>query len=194
MGARNRTAMDRRGLDVLDHGMVRILLMASLSDDRRGKRSVGCSAKSRCHRYRANSGDRCTDGAAVRVVPVDASRSSATVQSAAAEKVPEPLSPAELAACRDARAQDRPAPKGVDCVQAAPAAALPAAPTAEVSLLGMLGERFDTGANPVNNTAPASANDVARQLSSGAFQGTINSDAAASVARDNAAPPPTSPR
>lgn len=132
-----------------------------------------------------------------RVVPIDPSRSSKTEQAPIADASATALTPAQLAACRAARAESHPDPKGLDCTQvsAAPAVRPPprvAAPTAETSLLGMLGETFDTGAAPVGDGGAATADQVARQLSTGVVQGSVGSDAAASIARDRAAAPPAS--
>ena len=125
------------------------------------------------------------------VAPVGANRDSRTVQAPDGETVPPAVSAETLATCRRARAQDRPAPKGVDCVRALQVAtppATPRGPTAETSLLGLLGQNPDLLGSAESVAPPASADQVARQLSSGEFQGTVGSDAAASVARDRAPP------
>lgn len=133
-------------------------------------------------------------GAGIGVAPVGANRSSATAQSATAEKVPPAVAPEVVEACRRARAQDRPAPAGVDCIRAlqvaTPAARPAASPTAEISLLGLLGQSGDVLSTSPDGAAPASADDVARQLSAGEVQG----DTAAAVARDRPAPQAPPPR
>lgn len=130
----------------------------------------------------------------IRVAPVDVSRSSASEQQPVLGKGVEPLTPAQLGACRDARERGRPAPDGAACVAAPAAAARRTTPTAEVSLLGMLGASLDTGVGPTSEAESADADQVARQLSTGTFQGSVISDAAASVARDRAATPPPPPQ
>lgn len=128
------------------------------------------------------------------VAAVGANRSSATRQSPAADQAPPAVAPEVVEACRRARAQDRPAPAGVDCIRAlqvaTPAPRPGNAPTAEVSLLGMLGQNVGGMAANVDGVVPSSADDVARQLSAGEVQG----DAAASVARDRPAPQAPPPR
>lgn len=99
------------------------------------------------------------------------------------------------AACRQAQAQDRAAPAGIDCLKALQDSTTKQSPTAEVSLLGMLAQNLDIAA-PVQGVGNGtiSADNVVRQLSAGDLQGSAGSDVAASVARDRAtpvtAPPP----
>jgi hypothetical protein len=125
----------------------------------------------------------------VSIAAVKGESSSANSQVAAPPAVP----PEVVEACRAALAEDRAPPPDVDCAVALRTADAAPAPDAEGSLMALFGIRG------VNTGAPATAqagnsvdaDNVARQLSSGDVQG---SGAAAIVARERAAPPPSSPR
>ena len=133
-----------------------------------------------------------TRGAA-GIEQIDASRSSATVQRADAERVVPPVSAKDLAVCQQAQSTDRPAPAGVDCFKALQVTSGRATPSAEGSLLNLLGQSSDvTATSPVNDGASANADQVSRQLATGDIGGATGGDAAASVARDRAAPPSAS--
>lgn len=103
--------------------------------------------------------------------------------------------PAIVEACRAAQAGDRPPPDGIDCMAAMQALAAPAAPTtAEGSLLQMFGLRSDVTGAPAAQPGDASnADAAARQLATGDVQAGTGSGAAAIVARDRGAPPPSAP-
>jgi len=126
----------------------------------------------------------------VSVAPVRGVSSSASAQESG--KVPT-IPPEVIAACQAAQAEDRPAPEGIDCVAALQASAQAAEPeTAEGYLLNLFGLRSDvtsgTGTQSVDAT---SADTAARQLATGSI---TDSGAAAAIARQQASPPPTSPR
>ncbi|HEU0044541.1 hypothetical protein [Sphingomonas sp.] len=125
---------------------------------------------------------------------IDSSRSSATVQRADAERVAPAVSAKVLAVCQEAQAADRPAPAGVDCVRALQVTAAKAAPSAEGSLLNLLGQSSDvTATSQVNEGSSTNADQVSRQLANGDVGSAASGDAAASVARDRAPPPSSTP-
>lgn len=131
-------------------------------------------------------------GDPVRVAPVRGGSSSASAREAQ-RAVRAPAVPPEIVeACRQAQAEDRSPPAGVDCIAAMQAANEPPAATAESSLLALFGQPGNvTNISQEQAGSSVNADNVARDLSSGAVPG---SGAAGAVARDQAAPPPSSPR
>ena len=128
----------------------------------------------------------------VRVTPVPGTNASASAsRTAAPPTVPQQV----IDACRDAQAEDRPPPAGIDCIGAMQAvAAASATSTAEASLLGLSGLRADVTGTPAAQTMDGTnADAAARQLATGEVQSGTGSGAAAIVASQRAAPPP-SPR
>lgn len=137
-------------------------------------------------------------GGAAAIEQIDARRPSPTVQSSSVDRVPPLVAPAVLSACLKAQAADRPAPAGLDCVRALQVSAASAAartePTAEGSLLNMIGQDQNVTATTATNRGGAAvADEVARQLSSGDFQGAASGEAAGVVARDRPGPQPSAP-
>ena len=132
----------------------------------------------------------------VRVMPVRGRGSSASTREAARETPVPRVAPEVIEACRAAQAEDRPPPKGVDCMGAMQALA-EAQPhsTAESSLLELFGQRGNvTGAANARANSSANADAVARQLSTGDVQPSSADSAAGAVARGRGAPPANPPR
>jgi hypothetical protein len=130
--------------------------------------------------------------AAVRVAPVRGGQSSSSsVQEALRENAAPPVPPEVVEACRQAQAEDRAPPQGVDCMAAMQSVAqIQPAVTAEGSLLELLGQSSNvTGATPVQRGALINADTVARQLATGDVQNASSIEAAA-IARQGSSPPP----
>jgi hypothetical protein len=134
---------------------------------------------------------------AVRVAPVRGATSSTAGPETAREGGAAPSVPPEvIEACRQAQAEDRPAPEGVNCLAAAEALGqAPAQLTAEAALLPLFGQNSNVTGAPAEQVAGSTnADAVARQLSTGDVQAGGANGAAAAIGRDRAAPPPNSPR
>lgn len=128
----------------------------------------------------------------VQTAPVGGRGSSSSAQ----EEVAAPVVPPEIVeACRAAQAGDRPPPDGIDCMAAMQALAAAQAPSnAEGALLDMFGMRSNvTGTSTVQPVDASSADAAARQLATGDVQAGTGTGAAAIVARDRGAPPPSAP-
>ena len=137
---------------------------------------------------------RAAASAAARVAPVRGAKSS-TAAEVAPEGAARTISPEVIQACRQAQAEDRPAPNGIDCLAVARALEEPTSTTAEAALLPLFGQRGDVTGAPAGQVGGfADADTVARQLSTGDVQGAAANGAAGIVGRERAAPPPSAPR
>lgn len=130
-----------------------------------------------------------TTSGAVRVAPVPRTNGSASSsRTAAPPTVPQQV----IVACRDAQAEDRSPPEGVDCIAALQAVA--ATSTAEASLLEGFGLRANVTGTPGGRTTDiANADAAARQFATGDI-GSEAGSAAAAIANQRVARPPNSPR
>jgi hypothetical protein len=105
------------------------------------------------------------------------------------------IAPEVIEACRQAQAEDRRPPEGIDCMAAMQAAAAAPAATAEGSLLQLFGQSANVTGPPSSQAGGSvNADAVARQLSTGDFQPGSADGAAAVAGRERAAPAPNSPR
>lgn len=132
-----------------------------------------------------------------RVAPVRGRGSSSSAKEPVRQGTPPRVAPEVVQACRAAQAQDRPPPKGVDCLGALQAAAEPqeVESTAESSLLQMFGRRGNvTGGGDQRSRSSVNADAVARQLSTGDVQPSSGDAAAGVVARERGAPANPPPR
>ncbi len=138
---------------------------------------------------------RAAASASARIAPVRGTKSSNSAEEAPRERAARTVAPEIVEACRQAQAEDRPAPNGVDCLAVAQASPAPTV-TAEAALLPLVGQAGNvTGAPDVQSGAFANADAVARQLSTGDIQAGAANGAAAIAGRERGAPPPNnSPR
>lgn len=131
-----------------------------------------------------------TSAQSVQSAPVGGTGSSSSAQ----ERFAAPVVPPEIIeACRAAQAGDRPPPDGIDCMAAMQALAAAQAPSnAETTLLDLFGMRSNvTSTSTVQPVDSSNADAAARQLATGDVQTGTSSGAAAIVARDRGAPPPS---
>ncbi len=138
---------------------------------------------------------RATASATARIAPVRGAKSSNSAGEVPREGAARTVAPEIIEACRQAQAEDRPAPNGIDCLAVAQALPQAGPATAEAALLPLVGQAGNvTGAPNVQPGGSANADAVARQLSTGDIQAGAANGAAAIAGRERAAPPPNSPR
>lgn len=139
---------------------------------------------------------RSAAAAVARVAPVRGAKSSSRVAETPREGgTKASVAPEVVEACRKARAEDRSAVNGIDCLTVVQPDTQARAVTAEAALLPLFGQNGDiTGVQATQTTPSVNADAVARQLSTGDVQAGVANGAAAVVGRERGAPPPNSPR